>query len=337
MKNQIQGLRAFAAALVVASHNAFLSQGGVAVDFFFCLSGFLAMRPFSEEGLTFNSIKDILKYYIMKAKRIIPPYYLVLIIIKLLTEDRWFTYHGLVKALLFVDCPGHLWFVQQIVFMYLVTPLMIIATQLFVQIVEGSGKYIIQVMVLVLLTVLSMKFLTADIFYLYGNGSRMQFMAWQYMIGMIFGCIFRFMRSYKISVDTTAKNIIEGVLIAAPILSSNVILGKINPELTDYYIGWNRPLECTIIAGLLILTVSLDNNQSLFTNILCKKPLMFLGNLSYETYIIHWYFLGSLAVSIHHYKNFLIVYIVTICVSYGLNTVLKELKGIIQIRAILQW
>ena len=332
MKNrQIQGLRAYAAALVVASHNGFLSQGGVANDFFFCLSGFMAVKPYSLKEVEIHSWKDITKYYYRKLLSILPLYYIVLLSCKLLTDDYWFTWESLFRALLFIECPGHLWFLQQIICMYCITPFIILFMQLIGRCFNTKRKYLFQSVALFALAFLTKRYLTTDVFCLNGNGGQLQFVVWQYLIGMAFGCITKGIYNEKRDLNNTAIMIVECMCLLFPLISSNIVLGTINASLSEYYIGWEQPLLCTCLAGIMITAFSLDEN-GVFCKFFSKPIFTTLGDISYGTYIIHWYFLGLLQISQHHFKNFLIVYTVTICVAYFINKASTAVVSLIDAR-----
>ena len=109
-----------------------------------------------------------------------------------------------------------------------------------------------------------------------------------------------------------------------PLITSNLFLRFIDPNLSEYAIGWAHPWLCVIVSGFFILTLCLNQN-AFAAKVLALKPFVMLGNVSYETYITHWYFLSSMAMSIHHHRHFLLVYLVTICVSFGLKKLIDLL------------
>ena len=322
--NSIQGLRAYAAALVVASHTDFLNQGGLAVDFFFCLSGFLAVKPFSENDIRFHSWKDIRNYYFKKATAILPSYWIFLLILKLLTEEYWFTWESLVRTMLFIECPGHLWFIQQTAVMYLITPVLLLLLQAIKKLVKSNYSNLIQAIVLVFLSVLCYFYLTSDRFYLLGNGIHMKFFIWAYLIGMAFGLGYKFLLFKNFQLNSVFSSILGILFLVFPVFTSNLFLKFINPAYSEYYIGWALPWLCVILSGLFILILTLNEN-GLAARILKWKPFIALGSVSYETYILHWYFLSAMSMSVHHHRNFLLVYIVTICVSFGLRKLVDQL------------
>ena len=71
----IDGLRAFFAVLIVASHCGILGQGGVGNNFFFCLAGFMAAQPFRENPEDgFLGARGVLRYYRGRFLRVVVPF-----------------------------------------------------------------------------------------------------------------------------------------------------------------------------------------------------------------------------------------------------------------------
>ena len=76
--DQLDGVRAFAILLVVASHTSafgMTGQGGLGVAIFFTLSGFLLVIPIIPDGEErFCSISSILIFYLKRALSLFPSY-----------------------------------------------------------------------------------------------------------------------------------------------------------------------------------------------------------------------------------------------------------------------
>ena len=83
---QFDGLRGIAIIIVVLSHCNIMNQGCAANGIFFALTGFLLLNPFKDAyEQRFFSVWNILKFYKSRAVRILPAYYLVLLIVYLQT------------------------------------------------------------------------------------------------------------------------------------------------------------------------------------------------------------------------------------------------------------
>ena len=321
LKNRsIQGLRAYLAALVVASHCDYLNQGGWSVNFFFCISGFFVINPFSKNDLSFHSLNDVWNYYLKKIKAIIPAYWIAIIGIKCLTDDAWFTWTALFKAMSFIDCPGHFWYIQQMALMYLITPLIVLLLQGIFYFIKSEQRYLFGAGALAVISFLCYKYLTENVFYLCGNGAHRKFDIWAYLIGVVFGLVCKYLLKKGYSLNTVLASIISGSIIVFPIVTSSTVLRYFNPEWNTYYIGWEKRGLCIFLAGILLLTLAL-NQENRIVKILSLNPVVKLGNISYETYIVHWYFVSALSWSSRCFKNFLMVYVVTICASLVLKRI----------------
>ncbi len=323
MKNKpLQGLRAYAIALVVGEHTEFLMQGGLANDIFYCLSGFFAVNPFSTSDFQILSFKDALNFYKKKAMHILPPYILFLLLLKLLTGEAWYTWKAIFRALIFIECPAHLWFIQQIVFMYLLTPLIILVLQCINHVIS-INEYIVDVVVCLILSCLTKTYLTAKIFYLLGNGDHQALRIWQYLIGMAFGYIYKYIRQKEIKIIPSIAGGICWILLIFSVLSSNIFLARIDVIFSDYLIGYRMPVICTLLSGVFILMFALDQ-KSYIAKIFSSKYMVFLGNISFELYIVHWYLRGGRVVP-HHFQKFLIVLGISSCVAYVWQKAIGEL------------
>ena len=103
-------------------------RGGVGNKLFFVISGFLvwySIQPIK------NDLRGILGFYIKRAVRIIPLYWIVVAGVWLLIPG-YFSAHvfssdgSLVLNLIFFRGYGHLWFVQHLLLMYLTAPWIIL-------------------------------------------------------------------------------------------------------------------------------------------------------------------------------------------------------------------
>lgn len=262
---QLYGLRTVAVALVVASHCSFLNQGGLMVAIMFCLSGFLAVGPFSKTEPQYHSIMDFVRYYLKKIINIYPSYCLILIILKLLTDDYFYSWKELLRILTFVDGPVHFWYLQETMVMYLVTPLIIGIFQLLAKPIKGNNRFLLLTMLSAVLVFISRQYL-ADRVIFHGNVDRHWFV-YIYITGMTFGYLFHYMqnndRSQAVIKSRAGKliiNLLTIILFLLIFISSNQIFGIWYPQYSGYLIGWSRPFECGLCAGLFIFLISLDCN-----------------------------------------------------------------------------
>ena len=157
----LDGLRGIAAIMVVADHTwgrcTGLGAGGVWL--FMSLSGFLLARPFVLQPERAKSVSYWLSFFRRRMQRILPAYYLYIIIIFVFH----FRFDAAFRHFLFLQGDGHLWVVPQEMFFYLLVPFIMAGESVYFQwqdlgLLFSSHN----------LMVLANHFLTSEVFALYG-------------------------------------------------------------------------------------------------------------------------------------------------------------------------
>ena len=288
----IEGLRCLACLLVVAGHCNMMGlrgHGGVPVAFFFALSGFLLAAPWEKDGEEkYLSWKYLLKnYYLKKAARLLPPYYIILFGHAYLQNS----FQVLEGDLFFTNSSGHYWYIQQYFVMLLVAPLIILAICVLKSIIH-MNNYLVA-LILLIGAYCFKTYVTSNVFSLMGNGKRQEFRMALFLVGMAFGYLKKGIgdkriqnRGCKLLLDLLAVIILGLALFSAP-----RFLGMIRPEWTGYQVGWNKPFECAVVSGILILCVSI-NYDGLLSRILGNPIFVFIGSMSYVVYLVHFILLG---------------------------------------------
>ncbi len=286
--DQLDGFRAFAIFLVVASHTysfGMTGQGGLGVAIFFTLSGFLLAIPWTQDAEErFCSISSIPVFYLKRFLRLIPPYYLILLCVYWVTDSS----ENLLGNLLFFNCQGHLWFLQQEVLFYFLAPFLVLLL-FFLKKKCGISNLWLGFLLLIA-AFLFQKYFTAQVFYLIGNGKEQSFRIGLFLTGMAFGYFFKCRKSPFIKTfwGKFFADVICIVLIGCSIFSSAFFLQKIDPSLSSYYVGWNKPLLCAIGSGLFLFLI-LANPDGIISKILKLPILVSIGKLSYGIYLIHFF------------------------------------------------
>ncbi len=286
--DQLDGFRAFAIFLVVASHTyafGMTGQGGLGVALFFALSGFLLAVPWTQDGEErFCSVSSILIFYLKRFLRLIPPYYLVLLSVYWVTGSS----ENLLGNLLFFNCQGHLWFLQQEVLFYFFAPFLVLLL-FFLKKKCRLGNFCLGFLLLAA-SCLFQKYFTARVFYLMGNGKEQSFRIGLFLAGMAFAY---FLKSWNIPcIKATAAKLAADLVCIAFIgfcvFSSAFFLQKIDPSLSSYYIGWNRPLLCAAGSGVFLVLI-LANPDGIVSRLLKLPVFVSIGRLSYGIYLIHFF------------------------------------------------
>ncbi len=285
---QLDGLRAFATCLVVASHtHAFklTGQGGLAVAFFFVLSGYLLVLPWQKDGEErFCSLSGILYFYWKRILRLIPVYYVVYLAVHWLTNSP----ESIIEHLLFINCSGHLWFLQQEVLFYILAPVLMLILAFLKKRVKLPN--LLLAILLFVAAQFAQKYLGANVFYLMGNGKRQNFRFGIFLMGMAFGYVQKsgLLSSIKSLPGKITADVASIALLACSLFSSAYFLAKFNPNLSEYYVGWNHPLWCAFGSGSLLLILTL-NNQGYISKLFRLPFIVYIGQMSYVIYLVHFF------------------------------------------------
>lgn len=285
--SQLDGVRALAIFLVAASHTSAVKmtgQGGLSVAAFFALSGFLFVLPWTEhEEDRFLSVKGIGTFYLKRALRLLPTFYVVIILTCWLTN----TLDRLPGELTFSDSGEHLWFLQQELLMYLIAPFLLVIV-CFLKKKCRLNNLCIGILLFILAFLLQ-KYLTSKVFYLMGNGKKQSFRLGLFVLGMAFGYFYKFKtpvlkyKGGKLLADFACL-----ILVAASVFSAAYFIELIRPDLVNYYVGWKNPFACALGSSLLYFLL-LINPDGLVSRIFRNPAAVFVGQLSYGIYLVHFF------------------------------------------------
>ena len=279
----IQFLRGLAVLLVVFYHAkfSFFQAGYLGVDIFFVISGFLITGLIKKgiESKTFNFIG----FYYRRAKRLLPAAYTtflttcVFATFLLTTQELNDFYAQMIGAVTFTanmvlwgqgtyfgvesDLKPllHTWSLSVEEQYYLIVP----ALMFFIPKQFWFRAVLVAFLLSILACVVLYSIQNAAAFYLFPTR------AWELLIGSAGALIYS-----KINRDGYIKYLFWPSLIGIFYIS-------INP------LGGMHPGPDALIVCSLTLILILINNQSVFKNLLVK-PIIWVGDLSYSLYLIHW-------------------------------------------------
>ena len=217
----LDGIRAWAILLVVGQHTGLLPESGSAsIPLFFLLSGFFTAWSSREEGPEerFLRPKAWLTYYIGRLFRIIPLYYVCIFFF-------WFFYPGIcfagqdvvLKHMTFFEVGVHFWFLQQEIVMYLFAPLILCGLALIGKLFRDKKNLKEMVYIILLLAAAAWAKLS-PVIYLNGNGERMVFRIYIFMMGMAVAYFCRIVLRHKWNFSRSAAK-------GMTVLGNLIILG----------------------------------------------------------------------------------------------------------------
>ena len=297
----LDGLRGLAILIVVLSHTHVLENGGLGNAVFFALSGFFAAMPFADFAggrapeRKVLSLKGIRDYYIGKFFRIYPAYFTVIVAMKVLFRDRYFS-GDLLSVLTFRTTFDHLWFLQQDVIFCLILPLILIP--LFLLDILPVRNYKGELLCAVLLIAAAFVFKyhpPKTVFFITTGHFRLN----QILAGMAGGYIYRFLKHNGKEVIRDKRVLVLSQLFTAAcalmiFLSSHEILRLIVPAWDEILVGWKFPLFTSFLASACALLILMNGNCAV-NRILGNKLFVFLGSVSYSIYLIHKFLIDIVA------------------------------------------
>ena len=328
------GLRTFAILMVVAGHNGVLGStaGGIGNKIFFTLCGFFACYSAAHV----SNLKDVIRFYRKKIVRIVPAYWIVILVVwrmipGIFSISDFSTDNSLILNMVFIKGFGHLWFTQQIMLMYLCTPLIhliLCGTERVYRRIIPQAKAVypyITAAILIIAAVLEKRFFTADVFRMAGEGSHAQFQIWMFLFGYAAAVICRGREQKcgnELSQHKTGHAVVNlymlfffGALLAGVIPSFRGIAPSFAAVFDD---GMLRTV--LVCAAVLLLMAQQESFAALF---LSRPVFHFFSELSYEIYLIHFFLLGKFRTG-HGVFDFLSNLLISTALAFLLHMGIKK-------------
>ena len=288
----LDGVRALAIAPVVGMHAfGWPREGGLGVEIFFVLSGFLITTLLLEERVTTGTI-SFTRFYRRRAARLAPGLVLMLAVYAIVTHgaDAWAVVIGLTytsNIAILVDAGsmpwalGHLWSLAQEEQFYLLwPPLLFLLTRVRTTLLP---KALALLLLAVMLERVSLVAHGSDIHRIYFSPDTH---AEPILVGCLFGALHArwspaAVRSWG---GPAALSIVVGSFFAAQWLW---ILSALSPVRTLFFFA----------CGFLILAAA---QGDVLSRVLGSRPLTFLGQISYSLYLWHMPVLAAAGTTADH-------------------------------------
>lgn len=320
---QLDGLKGLACLIIIASHTAAFGmhgQGSIWADFFFVLSGFFCVFPWTKDGEEkISSPKFFLYFYIKRIARIIPAYWLCILFFNWINGTLFNNKREIARSLFLIQTSGHNWYVQHLMVGYLCVPFLMVLIYIL-----KNKLHFNNIIVAVLLTygafILSKHLLFSSKLYLLWNGGNHRHLySGLVILGMGVGYIYK---SININFNKTAYIILDflelSLILIMTVFTSHKFLTRLG---IDYIFGWKHPDICGIFGALLILIAAI-NNKGLMSKAIGNRLLVFIGKISLEVYLIHYYLLSYFDLMAG--KKFFIIVILSVPVSYMMHKYINE-------------
>lgn len=322
---QFDGLRGIAIIIVVLSHCDILNQGCAANGIFFALTGFLLINPFKDAyEQRFLSVWNILKFYKSRAVRILPAYYIVLLIVFLHTGFNVIKKSVFLNLLYFGEIYEHLWYVYAYVWLMYVIPFVFVILLLLAKKIRFLRNDLVCACIfLVLSALIRVFYLTNDMFDI-----RLD----QLMLGISAGYFFRYLRKNDKLFETVKKHVLAGQLVMISlflsfVLSSCDILKLFDPNLEYYYVGMKLIFTVGFLMSLLVLLVALYPD-GFIGRFLRVKPLVFLGNHTFTIYLLNSFLIPQFNIQ-SKYLLFICVFSISLVLAWIIDSAIDKVKYVI--------
>lgn len=296
----LDGLRGFAALLVIVEHSVAFGTygiGRVGVYIFFILSAFLLSSQFIAKKAKAFEKKSIKSYFIKRLFRIYPLFALVVVIVSLLR----FWYPLLIaKHLLLIQGDGIFWTIQQEVLFYFVLPLIMYFLYKLTEYRKLTG-----ILATVCLIVVASVVVNPDVFGFQwavpGTIDEIRIRRWHldvFLFGVLAAMLATLYPNIKKFFTKKSMSLIADIcgalfvlwLVVANRNTLGVIFQGQNKLLeflgSSYPYGVNGSLVVSLVA-LLLMLVLLFNKKGLMFKIFSSFPLRFIGTISFSVYLVH--------------------------------------------------
>lgn len=276
----LDGLRGFAALLVVADHTWawFLGAGASGVSIFFVLSGFLLSKPFVSNPALLCNVKNLVTFGRRRLQRILPMYYLYLF----LTLGLAFGIYDLFLHLFFIEALGHLWAIPQEMLFYTVFPLLI-----FLNFYVLRSRIWLSIIAISCILLFWHEYVTIKDVYLYGMmHSRLPFRLDVFLVGVLASYLYFGVWEKKFKGRTFGK--VTPLLIVVAIVLFSFFLFCSNGFLLHNKLIYAQIyyLYFAFGAGALIFILACSG-ENFLTKFLSCSFLSSLGVVSYSFYLFH--------------------------------------------------
>jgi len=308
----LDGLRGFAAILVLADHSGLPYSNGlgaIGVWIFFSLSGLLLAIPFVHEPSKIISWVYVQQYFLRRIRRILPMYYFILLVTFLFRGH----YDNFFRHLCFLQGDGIFWSIPQEMYFYMVLPLVLFLNHLLFK--ERIG--IIILMTLVLALVFNHSSILDNIWF-YGNGKKMYPLTGFFLTGVCmsyfyYSNYFKFFKKYGKLIANTIGLVIFIIILS----SSDGLLEHVFHKGLNY--TWSHSNFYSYLSSLFLVCILLDKD-SCIARIMSSHLLRAVGIVGFSFYLIHPSVLDLVNGICGHYLNVspnkVLVFMLALIVTY---------------------
>lgn len=274
----INGIRGLAALLVLLSHTApgyEALQMGLAL--LFVISGFLLTKPFVLNPTRIFSAQTIENFITKRLKRILPMYYLYIVIIYVLT----FKFDTALRHFFFVQAEGHLWPMTQIFAFYMMLPLILLLASALFRI-----HRLLPILALSTFTYYSIQWLKGWQPFYNGQYSH-DFFLYAFLMGVIASYV-QYNVIGSIGTSLWGKRWVREIVGAVGILLTIYIIAWSGPSKPSVEIfRWVSQFWVKCLAAVGIILFALNTPKTVFNALMSNWLFRSVGVIGFSFYILH--------------------------------------------------
>lgn len=236
---------------------------------------------------------------------------------RIMKIDHFGSVRSLILNMLLVEPWGHLWYLQNIMLMYAAVPLIMVIGYLiknkFFKGNNSVGYCLSFAAMLGLAAIICRAFVLPNLVIYQRN-----FQIHQFLIGFSAAYIYKAVILYRKNKNAERPSfgmralysVVSVVTSVFFIVSSNVIICRINSDWQSFFIGWKMPMTTALVSAALLLSLVL-NERGIIGRIYSFPLFRFIGQMSFGIYLIHYFLLAVTGVS-NRYKTFAVVFVVSL-------------------------
>lgn len=284
---ELDGIRGLAVILVLASHTNLLNlqgTGAVGVWLFYVLSSFLLARIIRKRLPGSISPGELGMYIVRRVARVLPTYYVVLMLIVLIDGRPmdWFPKHC---AFMLAD--GHFWSIPQEELFYVLLPLLTALVYLPQRWLRIPGS----------ITAAFLLWLGLEkgfpFFQLPANGGKTSFYISIFLVGFFLAHVWElgwFQTMLRLKGSRYVANLLGLLALGSFTLAARHHLGSFENitgiKIGSEYLGWSHAEEYAAVCAVLIVSALVPG--SWLQRVFAGKSMRVIGTLSFGIYLVHY-------------------------------------------------
>ena len=305
------------------------------VALFFGLSGFFAARPWERKLFEVQYLKPVnwIKFYWKRFARIIPVLwaFLLLMYVTDLFKGQQRSIELLLKNMVMIDANGHLWYIQNLIVIYMVEPALLLFSFCMRTFLKKLTVYNKQeqkscsprenvcggVALIIIGAITEYLFRNVFAVRLHGNNLEQYLRIGLFIIGMGYGTIAKALTEFNVSsiVARAVMDLSELLILIAGAFTSPYYLIRFGMVSGKFSIGQKYPQYCVLVFGILFLLLML-NRDGLISKIFSWRPIRLIGEASFSMYLVQSFIIRATVKFSSNTTKWILVSVISAGIAY---------------------